>query len=291
MLRPGSMISSALGGQVLAGGADQRVEVGGDATAARRRRCSARPARRRGRRPGTRRARRRRDGLGERLDGEDLRADVDVQARACAAAGSCSIRRDQPAAAAGASPNFEPAWPVSTLRVGVGRHAGDDADQHVLRAARRDGRLEPVDVVGVVDHDDPSPCSTAIAISSSDFALPCSTSRAGSTPALSARDDLAAAGDVEPEALLGHHPLHRRAGERLRREHDPRARPPRGELAPVLAARARSAASATTSTGVPNSAREHVGPAAADGQHAVLVAARCRPGTAIAPRASVDRNA
>ena len=88
MLRPGSMISSAVGRQVRAGGADQRVEV-----------------RRHGRRLVRVRVARaepaaevvdvelaergdRGDGVRERLDVEDLRADVDVQRRACAAAAS-----------------------------------------------------------------------------------------------------------------------------------------------------------------------------------------------------------
>ena len=60
------------------------------------------------------------------------------------------------------------------------------------------------------------------------------TSR-GSTPALRRAEDLAAAGHVEPQPFLDHHPLDRRARERLGREDHPAARPARGETVGVLA--------------------------------------------------------
>ena len=63
-----------------------------------------------------------------------------------------SIRPISAAAAAGASPNLDPACPVSTCACVAARDAGDDPDEHVLRAPGRDGRLQPVDVVAVVHH-------------------------------------------------------------------------------------------------------------------------------------------
>ena len=41
--------------------------------------------------------------------------------------------------------------------MGVGRDLGDDADEHVLRTPLRHLGLEPVEVVGVVDDDQPDP--------------------------------------------------------------------------------------------------------------------------------------
>ena len=79
----------------------------------------------------------------------------------------------------------------------------------------------------------PSPDSTARATSSSSLALPWSTSEGRIRAGSQGRHDLAAPGHVEPEALLDHDALDRRARERLRREHDARPRPSRGEALAV----------------------------------------------------------
>ena len=264
MLRPGSMMISAAGRQVLARGADQRVEVVGD-----RRRlvgvaCSGRRARRRGRRPRTRRARRaaRRDsanGSTSRICEPTWTCRPRMRSR-----GLRSIRAISCAASAGSSPNFEPAWPVSTcacvsaVTPGITRTSTSCA-----RPAH--GRLEPVDVVGVVDHDEPDPVldrhrdllvALGVAVVDDQRRIDAGLQRG---------QDLAAAGDVEPEALLDHHALDGGGRERLGGEHDARARPARGAARSTYSrARARSAGSATTSAGVPNSAASVVGAAAAD---------------------------
>ncbi len=139
------------------------------------------------------------------------------------------------AAAAGASPNFEPSWPVSTcacvsaVTPGMMRTSTSCARPAGTVASSR-STSSPLSTT-----TRPIPCSTASAISSSVLALPCRTRSRRVGACLERGDDLAAAGDVEPEALLDHHPLHGGARERLRGEHHPRVRPPRGELAAVFA--------------------------------------------------------
>ena len=81
----------------------------------------------------------------------------------------------------------------------------------------------------------PRPCSTASSSSSSVLALPCMTSRAGIGARLDGGEDLAAARDVEVQALLDHHPLNRRARERFRRERQIAARPAAAERVEVVA--------------------------------------------------------
>ena len=134
--------------------------------------------------------------------------------------GLCSIRLISSAAAAGARPNFDPAWPVSTLACVSAVTPGMTRTRTSCRRPGWDGRLEPIDVVAVVDDDQ------------TDFVLNCQGDlgvglriavqheqcRIGA--GLECSNDLPASGDVESEAFLGHDPLHRGAGERLGSEHD-----------------------------------------------------------------------
>ena len=112
------------------------------------------------------------------------------------------------------------------LLVRLAAHVGGDAHQHGLGAARRSRApstqqpLQAVDLVEVVDHDQPPRDGAgAIRSSASDLALPCSTIRSGAKPAASARCS------SPPEATSHHRPScceqreHRRAGERLGGEH------------------------------------------------------------------------
>ena len=98
-----------VGRQMLARRADQRVEVGRRRTAARRRSCSARRARRRGRRPGTRPARRPARPIARTARRRGSASRRARAARCMRSRGLRSIRAISSAAAAGASPNLEPA--------------------------------------------------------------------------------------------------------------------------------------------------------------------------------------
>ena len=86
--------------------------------------------------------------------------------------------------------------------------------------------LEPVDVVGVVDHDQPD----AVLDRDGDLLVALRVAvqhdQAGVDAGLDCGEDLATAGHVESEALLDHHPLHGGARERLRREDHAGVRPP-----------------------------------------------------------------
>ena len=84
-------------------------------------------------------------------------------------------------------------------------------------------------------------------------------------------DDLAAARDVEPEPLLDHHALHGGARERLRGEHDARARPAGGEPVGVLARTRAQRGLGHDQHGRLELGGERVGAAALDGQHPVGV--------------------
>ena len=100
-------------------------------------------------------------------------------------------------------------------RVGGGLDAGDDPDQARLLMPRRDDALEPVDVVEVVHHDQ----ADAVLDGQLEFlvalgvAVQDQLGRIGAC--LERGQDLAAARDVEVQALFDHHPLNGRARERL----------------------------------------------------------------------------
>ena len=99
----------------------------------------------------------------------------------------------------------------------------------------RGSRLEPVDVVGVVDDDE----ADAVLGDHRDLVVALGVAVQDEQRRVRARrergDDLAAAGDVEPQPLLDHHALDGGARERLGGEHHARARPAGGEPVGVLA--------------------------------------------------------
>ena len=144
-----------------------------------------------------------------------------------------SMRAISRAASAGSSPNFEPSWPVSTcawvsaVTPGITRTSTSRAP-----AA---GRLQPVDVVGVVDDDQADPVLDRQRDLLVGLGVAVMDDQRGVDAGLERGQDLAAAGDVEPEPLLDHHALDRRRRERLRGEDDARARPARRQLGAVLA--------------------------------------------------------
>ena len=154
-----------------------------------------------------------------------------------------SMRAISCAASSGQQPELRARVAREHVRVRVGGDARDDADEHVLRRA---GGLEAVDVVGVVDHDEPDPVldrerdllvALGVAVVDDQRRIDAGLERG---------EDLAAAGDVEPQALLDHHALDGGRRERLGGEHDARARPARrAALRRTRAARARSAGSPT----------------------------------------------
>ena len=169
--------------QVLARGADQRVEVGVDRRRRGRRRSSARRARRRGRRSRTRRARRsgrRCPRTARRRGSASRRARA---GRACAAAGCARCARSAARPRPAASPNFEPSCPVSTcawvsaVTPGITR-TSTSCSRPVASRRSTSSALSTT--------TRPIPCSAASAISSSVLALPWWTISAGSTPAFSA---------------------------------------------------------------------------------------------------------
>ncbi len=210
----------------------------------------------------------RRDRPGERLDVEDLRSHVDVHALHAQARAALDPadqlgggRRRQAELRAGVAGQH--------VRVRVGDDAGDDAHQHILRAACGHGRLEPVDVVGVVDHDEADPVLDGHLDLLVGLGVAVKDEQRGVGAGLARGHDLAPTRHVESEALLDHHPLHRRARERLGREDHARARPARGELALVLARAVAERRLGDDQHRRPELEREIVGAAASDGEHPV----------------------
>ena len=94
----------------------------------------------------------------------------------------------------------------------------------------------------------PTPASTAAASSAGDLLLPCNVIRSAGNPARKRDGQLAAAADVEREALLGDPARHLRAEERLGRVVHRRTAP---NAAANSWARARKSASSITNSGVP----------------------------------------
>ena len=179
-----------------------------------------------------------------------------------------SIRAISFAASLGQQPELRPRVAGQHVRVRVGGDVRDHAHEHVLRRA---GGLEAVDVVGVVDHDQPD----AVLDRERDLLVGLGVAVVDDQRRVDAGlqrgQDLAAAGDVEPEALLDHHALDGGGGERLGGEHDARARPAGAQLGDVLAG-----AGAQRRLGHDQRRRaelsgEVVGAAAADEQHPVGV--------------------
>ena len=150
--------------------------------------------------------------------------------------------------------------------------AGDDADEHVLR--RGAGRLEPVDVVGVVDDDEPD----AVLDGQRDLLVALGVAvqddSAGSTPAFSAVriSPPPATSSPRPSSTITRWTaVHGNALEaKTTRERGQRA----ASSSAYSRARARSAGSATTSAGVPNSAASSSARQPAIAQHAVGVERR-----------------
>ena len=159
--------------------------------------------------------------------------------------------RDQRRRVGGQQPELRALVAGQDVRVRVGGDARDHAHEHVVRRA---GGLEAVDVVGVVDHDQPDPVLGRQRDLLVGLGVAVVDDQRRVDAGLQRGQDLAAAGDVEPEALLDHHALDGRGREGLGGEHDARARPARAPArCRYSRARARSAGSSTTSAGVPNS--------------------------------------
>jgi hypothetical protein len=129
-----------------------------------------------------------------------------------------SIRVISFAAAAGASPNLS-LVPGEHMGMGVGRDAGDDAHEHVLRPPAGNGRLQAVDIVFVVDGDEADPVLDGHGDFGVALRVPMQHEERRVDTCLERTDDLTAAGHVEPQAFLDHHALDRSAGKRLRGEH------------------------------------------------------------------------
>ena len=119
--------------------------------------------------------------------------------------------------------------------VGGGLHAGDDPHQTRLPVPRGDDALEPVDVVEVVDHDEADAvfdgkCEFVVGLG---VAVQDQPGRIGAC--LERGQDLAAARDVDVQALFDHHPLNGGARERLRRERHIAAGPATAESGQIVA--------------------------------------------------------
>jgi hypothetical protein len=132
-------------------------------------------------------------------------------------------------------PELRPRMAGEHVRVSVGGDPRKHADQHVLRPPLRQGRLEPVDVVAVVDHDQADP----VLHGHRDLLVALGVAVEHEQPRVCSRlqrgHALAATRHVEADSLLDHHALHRGAGKGLGGENHPRPRPTGGELVDVLA--------------------------------------------------------
>ena len=156
--------------------------------------------------------------------------------------------------------------------VGLGPHAGDHAHEHALLVAHE--ALEAVDVVEVVDHHradagvDRAPevlVGLRVAVQVDVRGVDARRQRV---------DQLAGAGDVAAQALLGDRAQDRRARARLRGEDRQRVGPARAELVAVLARPLRSAALVDHVGRRAELGGEVAQPAAADDELAAVVQRR-----------------
>ena len=108
--------------------------------------------------------------------------------------------------------------PGRLRRVGDGLDAGNDPDQAALPATVRHDAFQPVDVVEVVDDDEPE----SVLDRQLELLVGLGVAVHDQSVGIGARLDrgqyLAAARHVEVETFFDHHPLNRGARERFRRE-------------------------------------------------------------------------
>ena len=154
-------------------------------------------------------------GAAEAVEVEQLRADVHVQAEQLEAGAPDPLDQRRRLLERDAELGLRAAG--VHRRVRLAGHRGVDAQQHALACGREP--LQPVDVVGVVDHDHADAglerrrrCRRSL------LALPCSRMCSGSKPGGQRDRQLAGRRDVAAEPLLGEDPRDRRARERLGRE-------------------------------------------------------------------------
>ncbi len=119
-------------------------------------------------------------------------------------------------------------------RMGGRLDAGDDPHQAGLPMSLRHDAFQPVDVVEVVDDDEAEPVFDRELELFVGLGVAVQDQLVGIGARLDRGEDLASARDVEMQTFVDHHPLNRRARERLRRERDIGARPPTAERVQVL---------------------------------------------------------
>ena len=160
--------------------------------------------------------------------------------------------------------------------VGGGFDSGDDPDQAVLPSPLRHDAFQPVDVVEVVDDHQ----SEAVLDGQLELLVGLGVAVQDQPGGIGARldggEDLAAACDVEVQALLDHHPLNRRARERLRREGQIAAGPAAAERVEVLARPVPKGVLGDDDRGGAELGGHLVEPASADHDGAVAVGFRAR---------------
>ena len=170
----------------------------------------------------------------EPLEVEQLRPDVDVQPEQLAA-----IARRDPVEQRRRRVERDPELRLRAAgvhrRVGDAGHGGVDPQQHGL--SRAGEPLDPVDVVGPVDHDHPDPGRERVADVAVVLGVAVQQDVGGVEPGGERDRQLAGGRDVAPESLLGQHPRQRRARQRLRREVHVGGGMSRGERLQVLARR------------------------------------------------------
>ncbi len=199
------------------------------------------------------------------------------------------MRSSSAGASAAETPNFESGLPVSIAACVLPCTAGVDAQEHAL--VRGADALEAVDVVGVVDHDQPHAGGDRVAEVAVGLRVAVQQDAMG-VEARGQRDrQLAGGRDVAAEALLGEDARHRRAGQRLGREVHVGVGVQRPERLEVLARRVAQAPLVEHQRGRAELGRDVGQRAAADGQAAVVVdagGARQDHGRAVWARMDVD---
>ena len=120
------------------------------------------------------------------------------------------------------------------VSVRVGSYARNDADQDILDASGRLNRLEPVDIVGAIDNDQPDATVDCDRDLFGGFGVSMKHDQRRIDAGLESGEDLAAAGHIEAKSLLDHDTLHCRAGERFRGKDDTCVGPPAGQLGDIL---------------------------------------------------------